>query len=252
MIFRLDRMLTECNPELSRKEAKSILKYEAVTVNGVICRDPDRKIDTETDVVERNGKPVRYIQNRYFLLHKPAGVLSAANDKKQKTVVGLIPDIAGADYYPVGRLDKDTEGLLLITNDGDLTHNLLSPKKHVEKSYLAVCSGIISDDACEPLRHGVDLGDFVSAPAKVCVVRHNSDTTVLGITITEGKFHQVKRMTEAIGSTVLQLKRLRMGGLCLPKDLAPGEYRELQKDILLQMLKEEFTQNEEQFYGSYL
>lgn len=234
MKYRLDRLLTELVPELSRKQAKDAIRAGRVTIDGVRTNDPERKTDPEAEVVALEGRPLAYAQFRYFLLNKPAGVLSATRDKKQKTVLDLISGIDKEKYFPVGRLDIDTEGLLLITNDGALSHELLSPKKHVEKEYIAVCRGILTDDTVAPLRTGVDLGDFTTAPAKVKVLSADStaQTTELSLAITEGKFHQVKRMVAAVGSEVLHLRRIRMGGMSLPQDLKEGEYRELSAEDL--------------------
>ncbi|MBO7404134.1 MAG: rRNA pseudouridine synthase [Clostridia bacterium] len=243
MLFRLDRYLSECDASLTRKSAKALLRDGSVCVNGEIVRDAARKINTDTDVVTVGGKPLTYVQFRYFTINKPDGVLSASRDLHARTVVDLIDGI-GDDFFPVGRLDRDTDGLLIITNDGALAHELLSPRKHVPKTYLAVCRGTLAEDACDRLRVGVDLGDFTSAPAGISVLTYDEqdDTSVVAITITEGKFHQVKRMVAAVGSEVLKLRRVRMGGLWLPKDLAPGEYREndggeLKKELFREVIR---------------
>ena len=250
MLFRLDRFLNECDPSLTRKTAKALLHGGSVSVNGNPVRDPAFKVNTDTDIVCVGGKTISYQQFRYYLLNKPSGVLSASRDKHTRTVVDLIDGI-GQDFFPVGRLDKDTEGLLIITNDGALTHEMLSPKKHVPKTYIAQCSEPIDEGACEKLRNGIDLGDFTSAPAGVLVLTEDGRT--VAITITEGKFHQVKRMVEAVGSEVIKLRRIRMGGLWLPYDLAVGESREMNgEELKTIMYGEEKNDDEERLSRSYL
>lgn len=252
MTIRLDRLLAETVPGLSRAEAKKALRNGSVKVDGVICRSGDLHIDPENSVVTMNDKAITYAKTRYFLLNKPSGVLSATTDRKQKTVLDLIPGIRKSDHFPVGRLDKDTEGLLLITNDGALAHELLSPKKHVKKTYIAVCRGVIDPAIVARMEAGLDLGDFITAPAEVSILMTGASETVIAITITEGKYHQVKRMAEAVGSEVLKLRRIRMGGLWLPRDLASGECKEYGSEELRALLKEENEEDLERLYRSYL
>ncbi|MBR5712500.1 MAG: rRNA pseudouridine synthase [Lachnospiraceae bacterium] len=235
--MRLDRLLAETGHAASRKAAKEIIRAGLVTVEGIICRDSDRKVDAESGSVCVKGEPVAYAKYRYFLMNKPAGLLSASRDSREETVTDRIEGIRPEEYFPVGRLDRDTTGLLLITNDGALSHELLSPKKHVPKTYRAVCEGKIGDAQCRMLEGGLDLGDFVTAPAKAIVADSDEATTTILLTITEGKFHQVKRMVEKVGSQVLKLTRIQMGGLTLPEDLAPGEYREVAIEELRKALK---------------
>lgn len=252
MVFRLDRYLNECDSTLTRKSAKALLHGGCVAVNGKVCKDAAHKVDTECDTVTVNGKMLSYVRFRYFVLNKPAGVLSASRDKKAKTVVDLIDGI-GDDCFPVGRLDKDTDGLLLITNDGALAHELLSPKKHVDKTYIVTCASRISEEDCVRLQNGIDLGDFTSAPARVRIL--DNENNILAMTITEGKFHQVKRMIAAVGSEVTHLTRVRMGGLWLPKDLKHGEYKETDGESLRAVLYPEAPDgedDEERFLCSYL
>ena len=236
MKFRLDRLLTKLVSTLSRKQAKDAIRGGRVRVDGVVVTDPERKTDPETETISLDGRELTYAKFRYFLLNKPAGVLSATRDKKKKTVLDLIPGIDHERYFPVGRLDLDTEGLLLITNDGALAHDLLSPKKHVEKEYYAVCRGIVTEEMLAPLTKGVDLGDFVTAPAAFRIAEKEGCDTGIFLTITEGKFHQVKRMIAHIGSEVVFLRRVRMGGLTIPEGLAPGEYTELSAETLTRLL----------------
>ena len=214
MGMRLDRLLSELSPKMSRKQCRDAIRAGRVSVDGAAVRDPERKTDPEAETVALDGIAFSYARFRYFLLNKPAGVLSASRDKKQKTVLDLIPGIDPEKYFPVGRLDIDTEGFLLITNDGALAHELLSPKKHVPKTYHAVCRGALTEEDCAKLSAGIDLGDFVTAPAKAGILR-------------KGEFHQVKRMIQAVGSEVTALRRVSMGGLSLPDDLPAGHYTEL-------------------------
>ena len=251
MVFRLDRFLSECDASLTRKTAKALLHNGSVSVNGTVVRDAACKVDTERDTVTVGGKVLVYQQFRYFLLNKPSGVLSASRDKHASTVLDLISGISG-EYFPVGRLDKDTEGLLLITNDGSLAHELLSPRKHVPKTYIAVCRGEVTEEACERLRGGIDLGDFTTAPAKVRILSGDDASTAVAITITEGKFHQVKRMVAAVGSEVQYLRRVRMGGLWLPQELAEGAYREVNGETLKKILYQDVTEDDERLLRSYL
>ena len=232
MKFRLDRLLTELVSTISRKQAKEAIRGGRVRIDGVVVTDPERKTDPEEETVSLDGKGLTYAKFRYYLLNKPAGVLSATRDKKKETVLDLIPGIDHEKFFPVGRLDIDTEGLLLITNDGALAHELLSPKKHVVKEYFALCKGVVTEEMLAPLAEGVDLGDFVTAPATFRIAGSEGENTGIFLTITEGKFHQVKRMVALIGSEILALRRVRMGGLTIPEGLAAGEFTELSSEEL--------------------
>ena len=187
----------------------------------------DFKVKENTDTVTFQGKPLSYAAFHYYMLHKPAGVITATEDKKESTVMDILREEKVKNLFPVGRLDKDTEGLLLVTDDGELAHNLLSPKKHVDKEYLVKVRDSISEEDCRKLSEGVDIGDEKpTAPAKVERV---AEKEIL-LTIREGRFHQVKRMLQAVGNEVLYLKRLSMGSLRLPKDLEKGAYRPLSEE----------------------
>lgn len=222
-MIRLDKLLCECNLG-TRSQVKELLKKGQVSVNGEVIRRPETKVEETTALLCVQGREYRYQKFVYYMLHKPAGVVSATTDRREKTVLDLMPEIPARDLFPVGRLDKDTEGLLLITNDGTLAHNLLSPGKHVEKTYLVESTTPLSESARSLLENGVDIGDdTLTRPA---VLVQKGETTWL-LTITEGRYHQVKRMFEAAGSKVARLKRLRMGTLELDEKLHPGEYREL-------------------------
>ena len=220
----------------TRSEVKNFIRKGKIMVNGVVCKNPDLKIDEDMDRVCYDGNEVVYEKYVYYVLNKPAGVVSATTDKKDKTVLDLI-DSPKKDLFPVGRLDKDTEGLLLITNDGQLAHELLAPKKHVEKTYLAHITGCLPDDAKDRFEAGLKVDEeFTAMPAKLEILDNNDNnqgsvTRVL-ITIQEGKFHQVKRMVKAVGCEVVYLKRLKMGPLYLDESLNTGEYMVLSKEMV--------------------
>lgn len=224
--MRLDKFLCD-TAGLTRTEAKNAVKKGQIAVNGQVQKAADFKVKENTDTVTFQGKPLSYAAFHYYILHKPAGVITATEDKKESTVMDILREEKVKNLFPVGRLDKDTEGLLLITDDGELAHNLLSPKKHVDKEYLVKVRDSISEDVCRKLSEGVDIGDEKpTAPAKVERV---AEKEIL-LTIREGRFHQVKRMLQAVGNEVLYLKRLSMGSLRLPKDLEKGAYRPLSEE----------------------
>lgn len=224
--MRLDKFLCD-TAGLTRTEAKNAVKKGQIAVNGQVQKAADFKVKENTDTVTFQGKPLSYAAFHYYMLHKPAGVITATEDKKESTVMDILREEKVKNLFPVGRLDKDTEGLLLITDDGELAHNLLSPKKHVDKEYLVKVRDSISEDDCKKLAEGVDIGDEKpTAPAKVERV---AEKEIL-LTIREGRFHQVKRMLQAVGNEVLYLKRLSMGSLRLPKDLEKGAYRPLSEE----------------------
>lgn len=226
--MRLDKYLADMGAG-TRSQVKEKIRKGKVTVNGVCTRSPDCKVDTEMDVVEAEGRLIGYVEMEYYMLNKPAGVVSAAADVHYRTVVELIASRRRKDLYPVGRLDIDTEGLLLITNDGELTHRLLSPKKHVDKTYYVETDLPIPADARKHFAEGVTLEDgMITMPAELCQLTERS----CELTIQEGKFHQVKRMFAAEGVTVTYLKRLRMGPLQLDESLSPGAYRPLTQEEL--------------------
>ena len=224
--MRLDKFLCD-TAGLTRTEAKNAVKKGQIAVNGQVQKAADFKVKENTDTVTFQGRPLSYAAFHYYILHKPAGVITATEDKKESTVMDILREEKVKNLFPVGRLDKDTEGLLLITDDGELAHNLLSPKKHVDKEYLVKVRDSISEDDCRKLSEGVDIGDEKpTAPAKVERV---AEKEIL-LTIREGRFHQVKRMLQAVGNEVLYLKRLSMGSLRLPKDLEKGAYRPLSEE----------------------
>ena len=224
--MRLDKFFCD-TAGLTRTEAKNAVKKGQIAVNGQVQKAADFKVKETTDTVTFQGRLLSYAAFHYYMLHKPAGVITATEDKKESTVMDILKEEKVKNLFPVGRLDKDTEGLLLITDDGELAHNLLSPKKHVDKEYLVKVRDSISEEDCRKLSEGVDIGDEKpTAPAKVERV---AEKEIL-LTIREGRFHQVKRMLQAVGNEVVYLKRLSMGSLRLPKDLEKGAYRPLSEE----------------------
>ncbi|WP_455715568.1 pseudouridine synthase [Anaerosporobacter sp.] len=223
-LMRLDKYLADMGVG-TRSEVKVIIKKRRVQVNNEVVVDPNRKIIIGSDLVCFDGRDITYVQYEYYMLNKPAGVLSATEDKHTKTVIDLITTSKRKDLFPVGRLDKDTEGLLLITNDGDLAHSLLSPKKHVDKEYYAKVEGVVTNEDVEAFEKGLQVDeDFLAMPAKLNILSQG-ELSEITLIIQEGKFHQVKRMFEAVGKKVVYLKRLSMGTLKLDESLKPGEYR---------------------------
>ena len=274
MQIRLDKCLADAGFG-TRSEVKKRIKKGEVLVNGVKASGAEQKVDISQDMVTVNGTPVFYETFSYYIMNKPAGVLSATKDGKEKTVVDLIPEPKRRDLFPVGRLDKDTVGLLLITNDGKLSNRLMAPGKHVSKTYLATVAGELPEDLAERFRMGVDIGDeTLTAPAEVQVRPEQSDVEALALseqsdvealalpeqssveasarpehggadrlphhgvelTITEGRYHQVKRMFEAVGCRVVRLERTAIAGLTLPADLPRGSVRKLSHDELAELL----------------
>ncbi len=231
-MIRLDKYLAQMNIG-SRSEVKTLIKKGRVRVNDEICKDEGRKIDENKDIICYDGQKITYEKYVYYMLNKPAGVVSATKDNLDKTVLDLMADIDTKDLFPVGRLDKDTEGLLLITNDGELSHNLLSPKKHIPKTYRVLTAESLTKDQLQSLEEGVDIGEEKKTlPAKT----EQLDEKELLLTICEGRFHQVKRMLKAVGNEVIYLERKAMGKLVLDENLKRGEFRRL-TDLELKLLK---------------
>ncbi|HCV54209.1 MULTISPECIES: pseudouridine synthase [unclassified Exiguobacterium] len=226
--MRLDKLLSNMGAG-SRKEVKLLLKAGAIQVDGEIVRDPKQHVDVETQQVLMYGEPVTYQKYIYLMMNKPPGVISATEDKRDETVIDLLfEDVTYFKPFPVGRLDKDTEGLLLLTNDGSFNHALMSPKKHVEKTYYAEVTGVLTQEDIEAVAAGVTLEDgYRAKPGKLVILSTTETDSTLELTITEGKFHQVKRMMLALGKEVTFLKRRSIGRLELDPALALGDYREL-------------------------
>lgn len=222
-MMRLDKFLVACEIG-TRSEVKNIIKKGQITIDGTICKNADFKFDETTSVICFQGKTLVYKEFQYYMLNKPQGVVSATEDNHDKTVLDLLTNVRKKNLFPVGRLDKDTEGLLILTNDGALAHSLLTPKKHVDKTYLVGLRFPISEEDITQLESGVDIGEAkLTLPAKVKVL----DPLQIELTIHEGKFHQVKRMLQAVSNEVLTLKRISFGSLSLDPSLDLGEYREL-------------------------
>ena len=234
--MRLDKCLADCGLG-TRSEVKSLLKAKRITVNGKVVNNGKVQVNPETDEILFDGEKIQYEEFVYIMMNKPAGVISATEDNCHKTVVDLLNDeYRTYDIFPAGRLDIDTEGLLLLTNDGILSHNLLSPKKHVDKKYYVKIAKPLSENDVKTLENGIKLEEnFVTKKAKVEVISenlHENGDNQVYITISEGKFHQVKRMFKAVNNEVLYLKRVKMGNLSLDENLKLGEYRELTEEEL--------------------
>lgn len=226
--MRLDKFLANSGIG-SRKEVKELIKQGLVFVNEERIKKSDKNIDEINDVIKIGAKCIKYRKYVYIMLNKPQNVISATEDNKHKTVIDLINGYDTYNIFPVGRLDIDTEGLLLLTNDGKLSHNLLSPKKHIEKEYFVKLKENITDIDINKVENNIELEDgYICKKAKIKRISENE----LNITITEGKFHQVKRMFKAIDNEVVFLKRIRMANIFLDKNLKLGDYRELSNDEL--------------------
>jgi 16S rRNA pseudouridine516 synthase len=235
--MRLDKLLSTIGYG-SRKEVKGLLKTGAVKVDGTAVKDAKVHVNPDEQEITVHGEAVSYREFVYFMLHKPQGVISATEDSLHETVLDLLElDDSVYDPFPVGRLDKDTEGLLLLTNDGQLAHQLLSPKKHVPKTYFAKINAPVTEEDAEAFRQGVTLDDgYVTKSAELKILTSGVESEI-ELTIVEGKFHQVKRMFEARGKKVTYLKRLSMGALLLDESLDLGEYRELTEEELALLQK---------------
>lgn len=230
--MRLDKFLVACAVG-SRTEVKNVLKSGRVTVNGKKEKSAKLQINEESDQIFLDGQKLEYEKFVYYMMNKPQGVISATEDPKHKTVLDLLDDLARIkEVFPVGRLDIDTHGLLLLTNDGQLAHALLSPKRHVDKTYLAQVRGIMTYEDIETFAQGIPLKDFTCQPAKLEIVSVDTenDRSQICVTIAEGKFHQVKRMVAYCGKEVVDLQRLTMGTLTLDENLKRGEWRRLTKE----------------------
>lgn len=237
-MIRLDKYLADMSIG-TRQEVKKYIRQGRVKINEDIINKPEYKIREDEDKITFDGAPVAYETFEYYMLNKPAGVISATEDKRDKTVLDLIKEKKRKDLFPVGRLDKDTEGLLLITNDGALAHRLLSPKKHVDKCYYAEISGGVTEDDVRVFKERINIGTQEepewTMPAELKILEKGTVSRIR-LTIREGKFHQVKRMFLAVGKEVVYLKRERMGALVLDEELAPGEYRKLTDSELKSIL----------------
>lgn len=228
-MVRLDKYLAQSG-ERSRSEATRAIRAGSVTVNGLVVRDPAAKIAPGDSVLLR-GESVEDSALQYYLLYKPAGVLTAARDSRAQTVMDLLPPaLLRRKVLPVGRLDKDTTGLLLLTNDGALAHALLDPKRHVWKRYIARVEGRLDEGDVRAFSQGIPLSDFVAQPAALRIVRADGAESVAEVEVREGKFHQVKRMFAARGHEVLSLHRAAFGPLVLPEAMRPGDFVRLSQE----------------------
>ncbi|WP_216731728.1 pseudouridine synthase [Streptococcus mitis] len=237
--MRLDKFLVSCAVG-SRTEVKNLLKAGRVTVNGKKEKSAKLQINEERDEIRFDGQVLEYEEFVYYMINKPKGVISATEDPKHRTVLNLLDDLARSkEVFPVGRLDIDTHGLLLLTNDGKLAHALLSPKRHVDKTYLAQVEGIMTQEDVETFAKGIPLKDFTCQPAKLELVSVDTEKeeSLVRVTIAEGKFHQVKRMVAYCGKEVVDLQRLTMGTLTLDEDLKRGKWRRLSKEELEGLLE---------------
>lgn len=220
--MRIDKYLSE-SAVATRSESAKAIRSGAVTVNGVICKSPSQHIDENTAEVVFRGTPVVWRKFTYVMLNKPSGTISSTDNDPRTVMKILPPEFTKMGMFPCGRLDIDTVGLLLITNDGALGHELLSPRHHVSKRYAYRCDPPVSEDDIAKIEGGVDIGDYVTKAAKI-----DADSDSAGIiTITEGKFHQIKRMFEAVGSKITYLRRISFGSLKLDETLSEGQWRML-------------------------
>lgn len=228
---RLDKIISNLGYG-SRKEIKGLARKGFIEVDGVIEKDSSKLIDPEKSVIKINGEEILYRKYIYLMMNKPSGVISATHDNRDETVIDLLYiDHQVFNPFPVGRLDKDTVGLLLLTNDGELNHRLISPKWHVDKVYYAKIDKKVTEKDVEAFKNGITLDDgYKCMEAKLDIISASDEGSEVRITIQEGKFHQVKRMFEAVNKSVVYLKREEFGGLTLDPDLEEGEYRELSEE----------------------
>ncbi|WNF36111.1 pseudouridine synthase [Bacillaceae bacterium IKA-2] len=228
--MRLDKFLANMGYG-SRKEVKKLLKTGAVSINDDVMKDAKIHLDEKKDIVIVNGQEVVFKPFIYLMMNKPQGIISATEDAQDETVVDIL-ELGHARYepFPVGRLDKDTEGFVLLTNNGKLSHELLSPKKHVPKTYFARIEGCVTNEDIIKFKQGVILDDSYQTKPAELVILESGEISEIELTITEGKFHQVKRMFIAVGKKVIYLKRLSIGPLKLDSELQLGEYRELTEE----------------------
>ena len=238
--MRLDKFLADAGLG-TRSQVKTIIRKGTITVNGVPAKKPEQSVNPETDQICDGSRELTAVKTVYYMLNKPAGYVSSTEEHDGPSVLSLLKDEAGQSVpgkglFPAGRLDKDTEGLLLITNDGELAHDLLSPRKHVEKTYFARVKGPMTEAVAEAFDRGLDIGEKrPTLPAKLIIVESGAEVSQVTVTIREGKFHQIKRMFEKVGSEVLYLKRISFGSLTLDETLAPGTFRPLTEEEIRQL-----------------
>lgn len=227
--MRLDKFLKE-NGICSRSEAKKILKQGLVSVNGTLIKDSDYKIDENVDVVKYDNQEIVYNEYVYIMVNKPAGVICATEDYKDKTILDLVSEYKHKDLFPFGRLDKDSVGLVILGNDGKLAHELLSPKKHVDKKYYLKIDGVLTEEDIKAFAEGITLEDGYKCKSGKLEILKSDNLSECYATISEGKFHQLKRMFKMLGKEVVYLKRISFGNIVLDESLQEGEYRLLTED----------------------
>ncbi len=234
---RIDKILSSCGT-MSRKEAGLAVRKARVMVNGTLVRSASEKINPDTDQILLDGAPFFYHKVLWLMLNKPAGVLSAARDPKQRTVLDLVPEeLRRKGLFPAGRLDKDTTGLLILTNDGEAAHHMLAPKSHVTKRYRARLDALLPSNAEERFAKGIVLSDFTTLPSKLRILEEGSQP-LCEVEIHEGKFHQIKRMFLALGCTVIELNRIEIGSLELDPLLKSGECRQMTEEEVRLVFRE--------------
>lgn len=231
-MMRLDRFLA-INKYGTRQEVKKMIRAGRATVDGQVVKSPEYRLEEETAKVVVDGKTVRYEKYHYIMLYKPAGCVSSTYEKGERSVLSYIDEIYAGDLFPVGRLDKDTQGLLLLTNDGGLSHQLLSPSKHVDKRYYVELEKEVPEDAVRKFQKGIDIGD--EDPTMPAVLELTSHPQQVYVTLHEGRYHQIKRMFEALDNRVVYLKRISMKELVLDETLKPGEYRKLTEEEIISL-----------------
>lgn len=241
---RIDKLIAS-QGTLTRSDARRLIKSGAVAVNGAAVRDAGQKADPKTDQITVSGRPFLFAKHIYLMLDKPAGVISASRDPKQKTVIDLVPAALRRDgLFPAGRLDRDTTGFVLITDDGNFAHRILSPKQHIPKTYLARLARPADDTLAEAFRTGVMLADGTRCMEAGLRILEGGATPLAEVVLREGKYHQIKRMFAALGNEVTALRRVKMGGLPLDETLGPGGCRVITTDELICITQENATQEE--------
>ena len=235
--MRLDKFLKE-NGICSRSEAKKILKQGLVVVNGAVIKDSDFKIDENNDVISYDGQVINYQEYVYLMVNKPAGVICATEDYKDRTILDLVNEYKHKSLFPFGRLDKDSVGLVILSNNGQLAHELLSPKKHVDKKYYLKIKGKLTGEDVEAFKEGIVLEDGYKCKSAILEIVSSEDISECYATISEGKFHQLKRMFAMLGKEVVYLKRISFGSLKLDESLKKGEYRLLTEEEI-ELLKKD-------------
>lgn len=229
----------------TRKEIRDMAKKGLIKVDGKVVKDSSMHVDPESSEIHINGEKLEYKKYVYLMLNKPQGVISATWDQRHKTVLDLVPEEYNCfELFPAGRLDIDTEGLVLLTNDGQLAHDILAPKKHVPKTYYAKIDGVVTEEDIDSFSKGVVLEDgYKALPAKLKII-NSATISEIEITIVEGKFHQIKRMFEAVDKKVVYLKRIKMGGLELDERLKLGEMREMTEEDLVLLVNRNLNDDE--------